>query len=232
MLQIRALEAAGQVNNQWAYLTAFAVLATFLAWKVHRTKPGLTWFLVVVATLLGLAAILAQLFPQIRGIYRVQITVVSPGGQQVNDAKVTSTIDGTKKKAEDTWQLDIAPQVRPADRKVTVYAQRPDAYQAGNTTFEFGNDYTPSVTIHLAALAPVTMRGTVRDDHGKSVSQARVSVSGYHNVAVTDDMGNFELPAHAAEGQLVALHAEKEELVADVTVPAGTNVTLIVRNHR
>ncbi len=53
------------------------------------------------------------------------------------------------------------------------------------------------------------VRGVVLDEHGRSVAGARVSIPGYPDVAVTDEMGNFVLPAHAADGQIVQVRAQK-----------------------
>ena len=59
------------------------------------------------------------------------------------------------------------------------------------------------------------------DEHRRSVAGAHVSIPGYPDIAVTDEMGNFLLPAHAADGQIVHLRAQKDQLTADVSVPAG-----------
>jgi hypothetical protein len=47
---------------------------------------------------------------------------------------------------------------------------------------------------------------------------------------MTDKMGNFALPAHAAEGQIVQVRAQKDQLVASMSVPAGRlPVELVVK---
>ena len=57
-----------------------------------------------------------------------------------------------------------------------------------------------------------------------------MSIPGYSDIAVTDEMGNFVLPAHAADGQIVQLRAQNGRLTADVSVPAGNKgVELVVR---
>jgi hypothetical protein len=51
----------------------------------------------------------------------------------------------------------------------------------------------------------------VVDAAGKSIAGVRVSIIGHGDEAVlTDATGGFVLPAHAADGQQVQLHAEKE----------------------
>jgi hypothetical protein len=41
-------------------------------------------------------------------------------------------------------------------------------------------------------------------------------------------MGNFVLPAHAADGQIVHLRAQKDSLTADESVPAGSEPVELV----
>jgi hypothetical protein len=49
---------------------------------------------------------------------------------------------------------------------------------------------------------------------------------------VTDNMGNFALPAHAAEGQIVEVRAQKDRLLGTMSVPAGrVPVELVVKGR-
>lgn len=75
------------------------------------------------------------------------------------------------------------------------------------------------------------VRGVVEDEHGNSVDGASVAVTGYPDIATTDRMGNFALPAHAGEGELVSVRAEKGKLIAEDLVPAGTSIVLVVRKQ-
>ena len=102
---------------------------------------------------------------------------------------------------------------------------------AGSSTLILGDDYYPTATIQLAPLPEVTLRGRVLDEYGRSVAGAHVSISGYQDSATTNEMGNFELPAHAAAGQMVTIHGEKGGMVADITVPAGDSVELVLRKR-
>ncbi len=67
---------------------------------------------------------------------------------------------------------------------------------------------------------------------GRSVPGVHVSIAGYQEMATTNEMGNFELPAHAAEGQMVKVHAEKGNLAADLSAPAGATAELVLRKLR
>jgi hypothetical protein len=71
----------------------------------------------------------------------------------------------------------------------------------------------------------------VVDQYGKSVPGARVAVSGYSDIVTTDEMGNFSLPAHHADGQLVSVRAEKGDRVAEITVVAGKDAQLVLRRR-
>ena len=93
------------------------------------------------------------------------------------------------------------------------------------------DDYFPTVAVQLLPLPPVTVRGTVVDENGTSVPGARVAVSGYSDIATTDEMGNFSLPAHRAGGQLVSVRAEKGDRVAEVSVTAGKDAQLVLRKR-
>jgi hypothetical protein len=71
----------------------------------------------------------------------------------------------------------------------------------------------------------------VVDERGKSVSGAHVAVTGYSEIATTDAMGNFSLPSHHAEGQLMSVRAEEGGRVADISVIAGKDAQLVLRKR-
>jgi hypothetical protein len=56
-----------------------------------------------------------------------------------------------------------------------------------------------------------------------------VSISGFSDLAVTNEEGNFVLPAHAADGQIVEVRAQKDQLIGTLSVPAGKIVELVLR---
>jgi hypothetical protein len=226
----KALEIAAHVKHPVTAVAIALIIAAFAFSLVYRArKPQLAWLLASFFLVLGLAPLAASTFLQTRGIYRVRVMVKSPDQRPTTDATVTSSIGGEIKKTDAGWEVDIAPQVRPSNRRVTLYARRANTYQSGSTTVELANDYYPDVTILLLPLPPTVVRGMVRDILGSSVANARVSVPGYHALVLTDEMGSFQLSAHVAEGQMVAIHAEKGNLVADRTVPAGSTLDLTLR---
>ncbi|MGI8962584.1 MAG: hypothetical protein ACR2IV_23080 [Bryobacteraceae bacterium] len=226
----KAVEIAAHVTHP-VTVTAIAIIVAAFAFSLEyrARKPRLAWLFASALLVLGLAPLAASTFLQTRGVYRVRVIVKSPDQQLTTDAIVTSSIGGEIKKAEAGWEVDIAPQVRPESRSLTLYARRANAYQSGSTTIELTGTYYPETTILLMPLPSTVIRGIVKNTLGRSVISARVSVPGYHDFVLTDEMGNFQLPAHAAAGQMIAVDAEKGDLVADRTVPAGSTLELTVR---
>ena len=67
--------------------------------------------------------------------------------------------------------------------------------------------------------------------HKKSGSSSKTSVAieGYGEIATTNQMGNFEIPSHYAQGQQVTVRATKDGLTATKTGPAGDGFELSLR---
>jgi hypothetical protein len=89
------------------------------------------------------------------------------------------------------------------------------------------------VTVRLVANTSAKVRGVVLDDAGKALEGVRVSVVGHEEEAVTTGPGGqFVLPAHAADGQQVQLHAEKDgyEAVSQFQPAGAFPATLILDN--
>ena len=229
-----ALRIASRLTLPIPVVAVALVFAAFAFWLALRSKKrGIARLLLAVLltiAVLGLAPLAASTYLQSRHTYRVRIIVLGPDKQPVHDAEVTS-MGGEIKKADGSWELEVPPQTRPADGKLSLFASVKNAFLAGSSTIVLANDYYPTATIQLAPLPEVMLRGIVKDEVGRSVAGAHVSISGYQDIATTNAMGNFELPAHAADGQMVSVHAEKGDLVADQTVPAGLTAELVLRKR-
>ncbi len=148
-------------------------------------------------------------------------------GLQYKD--LSSSAGGELKQASGNWEFDLSPQARPSSGQVTFYASVKDAYLAGQSSLQLKDDYFPTVTIQLMPLPPVMIRGTVVDKYGKPVPGAHVAVSDYPDIATTGEMGDFSLPAHHADGQLVSVHAEKGNRAAEKLVVAGKDAQIVLR---
>jgi hypothetical protein len=219
---VKALEIVSHVTHPVAVAAVALVLAAFaFSITIKKRQSRVAWFLVAVILLLGLAPLFSSTYLQSRGLYRVRVTVLGTDKQPVDDARVTSSNGGEPKKVEGGWEFDIPPQTRPADGKVTLSASVRSAFLAGRSTLILEKDYFPTTEIQLARDTSAMVRGVVIDGHRRSVAGAHVSIPGFPDIGVTDEMGNFLLPAHAADGQMVHLRAQKDRLTADVSVPAG-----------
>lgn len=168
--------------------------------------------------------------PPNSGIYRVRVTVIDQQNVPVEDAKVWSSFGGEAKKVAGGWQFDIPSASKPQGGQLSVFALRESGSLTGQSDMVLGNDYNPAVTIMLKHDDSARVRGQVVDGKDHAIAGARVLVVGYeNNVVVTKEGGNFELPAHAAVGQMVTLHAEKAGYAA-VTQrhPAGNHTAKLV----
>lgn len=218
----RALEIASHITHPVTVSVFAAVIAAYLfGIAIKKRQSRITWLLAAAVLFLGLAPLLSSTYLQSRGLYRVRTAVLGPDKMPDNDALVTSSIGGEPKKVEGGWELDIPPQSRPADGKLKLFASKKSAFLTGSSTLVLDKDYFPALEIQLSQDTAAIIRGDVVDERRKSVAGARVSISGSADFATTDQMGNFSLPAHAADGQVVRLRAEKGRLTANVSVPAG-----------
>jgi hypothetical protein len=223
-MQAKALEIASHVTHPVtvaALALVFAATAFGLAMKARKTR--LAWLLAAAIITLGLGPLAASTYLQSRGVYRIRVVVNGLDGQPVDNAEVTASIGGEVKKAAGSWELEVPVQTRPADGKITVYASVKDSYLAGHTDYALTDEFYPTVPVRLDHLPSVSLRGMVTDEAGRSVPGARVSIPGNPEIVITDEAGNFSIPAHAAYGQRVVVHAEKNGLIADRAFPAGVS---------
>lgn len=228
-MQDRALELASHITHPVtvaAFATTLGVITLGLA--LRAKKPRIACVLAVGIIALGLAPLAASTFLQLRGVYRVRVVVLGTDKSPTDEAHVISSNGGEPKKLDGGWELDIPPQTRPADGKVKLFATVKNAFLAGNSTVVLDKDYFPTVEIQLGRDTSASIRGNVIDRLRRSVADAHVSIPGYADIAVTDKMGNFVLPAHAADGQIVQVRAEKGQSTADISAPAGATPVVLV----
>jgi len=188
---------------------------------------------------LGAFALILLFWPKLApapspDLYRLRVTVLGPQGQPVEDAEVRSTVGGERKKVEGGWQVDVPAGALPADRTVTVYADKPSAFLRGSREITLDKDFQPVVSIALREDRSARLLGSVQDEDGHSLSGARVNVAGYEAEAVTTGAeGGFVLAAHAALGQMVRLHAEKQGFQpVDQDHPAGNGPATLVLQRK
>jgi hypothetical protein len=228
----QALKIASQVKDPVSVVAVALVLATFLFWcMLHARKPRNSRILGILAVsviILGLAPLAASTISRLQGIYHVRVIVLGPDHFPIDDAHVTSSIGGEPKKVEGGWEFDIPPQSTPAERTVVFYASVKNAFLTGQSTVSLAGGYYSTTTIQLVSDTSAMLRGIVVDERHRSAAAATVSIVGYPDEVVTDNQGNFSLPAHAAEGQMVQVRAQKDQLIGNLSVPAGKEAVEIM----
>jgi hypothetical protein len=165
--------------------------------------------------------------------YKVRINVIDAQHNPVNDAAISSSLDGELKRTALGWELAIPAANRPVDGKLTIYASEQDGVRRGQSSLRLGKDKSPSISIKLGGDTSARVFGRVIDDENReTVSGARVSVVGHDGETVLSGAkGDFNLAAHAAEGQTVRLRVEKEGYIPKEQLhPAGSiYATIILR---
>jgi hypothetical protein len=228
-MEEQALKIASHIGHP-VTVAAFALViaASVFALVLRAKRPLMAWIVAAGIIVLGVAPFAASAFLQSRGVYHVQVVVVGPDRSPVEIAQVKSSNGGELKMVEGGWELDIPPQTRPVDGKVTLFASVKDEFQKGRSTLVLAQDYYPTATIQLVADTSAMVRGVVVDEDLRAVAGATVSIAGYSDVAVTDRKGNFVLPAHAGKGQMVEVRAQKDQLTGRLSAPAGKVVEVII----
>jgi hypothetical protein len=231
-MQEQVLKIASHVTHP-GMVAAFAVVvaAVACALALRTGKRRTAWISAVAFIALGLVPFLASAFAQSRGLYRIRLVVVAPDQSLADYAQVKSSYDGELKMIPGGWELEIPPQTRPADGTVTFFAFVKGEFQKGSSTLVLAKDYYPTVTVQLVADTSAVVRGVVVDEDLRAVAGASVSIVGYQNVAVTDAKGNFVLPAHAAQGQMVEIRAQKGQMSGRLSAPAGKVVEVILSHE-
>ncbi len=166
--------------------------------------------------------------------YRVRVMVMDTHQTPTSDVKVWSSIGGEPMEVNGGWLFVIAKDTKPLDGKVTFYASKDSAFLKGQTQLPLTDDHNPSVTVQLENQRKANVIGIVEDDTQTAIADANVSVIGYGGEAqVTKASGNFSLPAHAADGQQVQVHAEKAGYhSANAWCPAGdTPCTILLQRN-
>jgi hypothetical protein len=233
-------ELASKISSPWS-LAAFGLAAVAYILMRRRGRgriPALGWASIL---LLVLGPILSAAYVEVfrvrskdTSVYRIRVTVLDTTQMPLEDAKVWSSIGGEPKKVSAGWEFDVPAAVRPADGKVEIFAAVPAAFLSAGSKLTLGSDYNPAVIVRLQKGAFASVRGTVTDNLGKGIGDAVIRVVGYEaDTANTQRDGQFVLPTHAADGQQVLLHVEKEGFTAvDQYHPAGNEPVTITLSRK
>jgi hypothetical protein len=214
----QVLSSAAKVSNEWS-LVAFALgvlllIISFFLRRSHVSKTAERLVKVAIVSVIIIAALpfIGRAYSERHGVYRIRITVENPQGMPINDAKVTSSIGGEPKVVEGGWEFDIPPGSRPDDGRLMLYATVKTAFLSGHTDAQLASDYNLTAKIRLEHDRSAHIRGQVLNKRGYPVDGAQVNIAGYSDGATTDSSGQFDVPAHAADGEQVELHVFKNKL--------------------
>jgi hypothetical protein len=228
-MEEQALKLAGHIGHPATVAAvAFVIAAAVCALLVRAKQSVLTCLAAALILVLGVAPYAASNYLQSHGIYHVQVVLLRPDQSVVDIAQVKSSTSGELKMVAGGWELDIPPRTRPADGQVTFSASVKDEFLKGKSTLDLAQDYYPTATIQLVAETSAMLRGVVVNEDLGAIAGATVSIDGYPDVAVTDQKGNFVLPAHAGKGQMVEVNAKKGQLTGHLSAPAGKTVEVIL----
>jgi hypothetical protein len=199
-------------------LAAFAlavVLFITLKSRGRKISPAI-WIVIVLLVAIPISASVYSEINSKTAIYRLRVTVVDPQGIAVKDeeeaegVQVWSTLGGEPKRVKGGWQFDIPSASKPKDGNLSIFASKKSAFLTGRADLILADDYAPAIIVNLKRDDSAQVRGQVIDGNNQGVAGAKVFVVGYGSEAtVTNADGNFELPAHAATGQITLLQAEK-----------------------
>lgn len=209
-------ESAAKVSNEWS-LAAFTIAALFLVALLLSSKKASKNLTIVLGSLAigifitGLLPHLSRAYIKQDGIYRVRVTIEDPNGMPLDSATVTSSFGGEAKRVEGGWQFDIPVASKPRTGKATIYARQDSAFLSGKTDVDLAEDLNIAAKIRLLPDVSAHLLGRVVDSHANPVTDVVVSLVGHESESVrTGPLGQFDLPAHAAEGQLVQVAAYKK----------------------
>jgi hypothetical protein len=227
----RALAILSNVHDPYtiAGIGAFFILVLCVRKRLH---PSVYWAAIISIAVLSGLTLAAFTYLSSQGVYHIRITVLALDSRPVDDAEVSSSVGGEIKHSKNIWELDIARQAKPSDGIVTIYASDVKAFLVGQTKVSLGRDFFRSAVIQMQHAPFGQLRGMVVDENNLAVPSAKVAVVGSQQVALSDEMGNFTLSVEAANDQLVTIHAEKGDLLAEQQAIVGKDVKLVLRTQR
>jgi hypothetical protein len=229
-MQEQVLRIAGHIPHPGAVAIVALVLAAIAVFIELRAKRVIiAAILAVLILVLGFTPLVSSRILRSQGVYHIQVYLVRPDRTPIYFAELKCSNPAALNISQGGWRLDIPRQIRPADGAITFTAAVKDEFLNGSSTFTIPvDDYYPTFTMQLIADTSAKIRGVVVDTNMTAVEGASVSIDGYPDVALTDKKGKFMLPAHAGNGQMVEVRAQKDGAYGRVTAPAGKSTEIIL----
>ncbi|MEP6535061.1 MAG: carboxypeptidase regulatory-like domain-containing protein [Bryobacteraceae bacterium] len=196
-------------------IPALLILAfTVLVFVTYKKKlPAFAWSVVLlVVAMLGLSLLSRVIF--VDHIYHLRVTVKDSQGRVMQLQPQNVWVSGTQSEPKPIgteWQFDIPEAALPQDHQITVHARSPERGMENDGVVTLAGDRNPNFTLVLSEPVKAKVSGMVVDPAGRALKGAKVYVVGaVGTVVTTDETGRFSLEANVPEGQLVALHTEKQ----------------------
>jgi hypothetical protein len=222
------LRLATHIPHPRAVAGCFLILAVILFASLRGKTRVFASIAAAAVIFVGLVPVITAAYVKSQNVYRVRLVVIRPDQSVADIAQVRTSNGGELKMVDGGWQLDIPPQMRPADGNIAFFADVKDEFLAGKSTLLLTDDFYPTATVQLTAVTSAMLRGVVVDEDLRAVAGATVSVEGYPDTAVTDRLGKFALAAHAGNGQKIEVSAKKGRSMGRVSTPAGKTVEIIM----
>ena len=211
--------------------SCIALAAVILGLLLRANRRWIASVLAAAVLLIGLSPIAAVRFIKARAIYKVHVEVLRPDQSLTDIALLKSSQRGELRMVPGGWELEVPAKERPADGKITFSASVKDEFLVGQSSLTLADNFYPTATVRLSAITAATLRGVVVDDEMRAVEGARVSVEGNPQSVLTDSRGNFVIPAHAGNGQIIEVSAKKGQTSGRLSAKAGKTVEIIVTSQ-
>lgn len=189
----------------------------FFGSKIQKRLPSWMGLSLLLLTILAVTAQWGLRFFQNRD-YTIDVQLVSPDGQPVTDAKVSTDTSGEAQQNLSGWRVRIPGDSLPIDGRIKLYAAAPARGWSGVETVQLGNSKNKYVRLRLSANIFV-LTGIVIDASAKPVQNAKVSVladsqsdifAESQSYTLTDADGRFRFALHNVKvGEGIRLHITK-----------------------
>ena len=217
----------------WAALALLAAGGVF--WLARRQGPVLAPAWMAIALLVAAAMLPAVGFLRSYAPYYVQVSVLAAPGAALDRFKIWSSAEGRTKRNGDGWEIEIPSAVVPDDRTVMVWATLDPKDLTHSHAVILKNDHHPKVTIRMTGDRSAKIAGMVRDQDGKPVDGALISLADRPQGSVLTQLnGSFVLPVDAEQGDQVRIQVAtpKRLLVQWVTAGDRSLVVTVDRSEK
>jgi hypothetical protein len=167
--------------------------------------------------------------------YHINLRVLDERGIALDEAEIHTSVRSFTTKGDHLWTIDIPENEKPESGQVSISAAVRQDFLQGETSVVLQDEHNLSVTLRLTKDRSAMAIGRVVDQKGVPVARALVYVVGHEGdpTVRTGDRGQFEVPAHAGQGEWIRIYAEKAGYTSEEQVAhAGDEATQIVLRRK